>query len=151
MPVSPGFREHVLELLEPLGDLKPKRFFGGVGLYLKEKLIGFLMEDRIYLKADDRSRPLFEREGAKPFTYTKRQTQEVASINYYEVPAHILEDSDAVLNWSRRAFDAALSGAKKKPAKRRTSGALPADLPLVAPKSAAIKKVAAKKIAVKKR
>lgn len=134
MPVSPGFRDHVVELLEPLGELKVKRFFSGVGLYFKEKLIGFIMSDRVYLRMGDASRAAFVAEGAKPFTFTKRTSGEIVSIDYYEVPAHIFEDQDAIVNWSRRSYDAALAKtAKKKPSKRKRGEDLPADLPLVAP------------------
>lgn len=144
MPVSPGFREHVVELLAPLGEIKVKRFFSGIGLYLSEKLIGFVIADRIYLRTDDRFRADFAKEGAKPFTFTKHSTGEVVSIGYYEVPAHIFEDQDAMVSWSRLAYDAALAKTAKKPAKRKRGEALPADLPLVAPTTVKATKAKAK-------
>src|SRR5262245_39554920 len=107
MAVSAELKSHIGDLLAPLGDVKFKRFFSGAGFYHKDKLLGFIIRDRVYLKADDRTRRDFEAEGTGPFTF-KKHTGEMISTSYFEVPARVFEDPDEMVAWARRAYDVAL-------------------------------------------
>lgn len=125
MPVSAQFRDYVAELLNPFGQVTFKRFFGGIGLYHKDKLFGFVMRDRIYLKTDAETRAEFEAEGAEPFTF-KNAKGETLTITYYELPARLHDDEDELGRWIRKAHGVATATR----AKRATKGKLPDDLPL---------------------
>ena len=67
MAVSASFVEFVLEQLEPVGAITPKRMFGGVGIYAGDLFFALLADDVLYLKADDSNRADFEAAGAGPF------------------------------------------------------------------------------------
>ena len=72
MPAAPPpFAAHCLELLAPLGAVRARRMFGGHGLYVDALFIALIADDRLYLKADADSRPLFERAGCAPFAYSR--------------------------------------------------------------------------------
>lgn len=131
MAVSASFRDYVTDLFAPFGDVKIKLMFGGAGIYFKDQMFGLIADERIYLKANDETRPLFEREGSKPFIFESKRGDTIA-MSYLEVPARLLDNTDELAAWARRAYAAAITGrAKKKPAGKPS---VPRELPLVTPK-----------------
>ncbi|MEA3413806.1 MAG: TfoX/Sxy family protein [Pseudomonadota bacterium] len=97
----------VLDQLAGLGPLRVKRMFGGAGIYCDELFFAILAEDELYLKVDDRNRGDFERLGLGPFTYVMKNGRS-ATMNYYPVPADIMENPEQLHAWARKALDAAL-------------------------------------------
>jgi len=83
--------------------------FGGHGLYSDGTFFGFVLDDVLYLKADDESRPRFLAARLKPFVWNKRPSR-----NYYRAPPDALESPDAALSWAREALAAALRTKRKK-------------------------------------
>ena len=69
MAVSTEFRDYVTDLFATFGDVKIKLMFGGAGVYFKDQMFGLLADERIYLKANDETRPAFEAEKCKPFVF----------------------------------------------------------------------------------
>jgi DNA transformation protein len=131
VPVSAEFRNHVADLFASFGEVKIKLMFGGAGVYFKDQMFALLADERIYLKANDATRPAFEAEGSKPFVF-EMKNGEVAAMSYLEVPPRLLDDPDELACWARRAYEAAIAGrAKKKPARKT---AVPRELPLVSPR-----------------
>lgn len=104
-------RARALELadyLAPLGQITVSRFFGGAGLSINQLQFGFVIKGTLYLRVDDKSRPVFEALGCEPFRYaTKAKTVTVAS--YYQVPAAMEDDPEALLDWVDRLRRGALS------------------------------------------
>ena len=98
--------------LNGLGNLRVKRMFGGTGIYCDDLFFAILVEDEIYLKADERSRVDFKRRGLKPFTYAMKNGRR-ATMSYYPVPADVLEDTEQLNTWAHKALDAARRGTKK--------------------------------------
>jgi DNA transformation protein len=102
--VSDGFRQFVLDQLEPVSQLVSRAMFGGVGLYSGDIFFGIVAGDTLYFKVDDRNRPDFEAAGMPPFMpYPKR----TATLQYYAVPIGVLENPDELLVWARKAIAAA--------------------------------------------
>jgi DNA transformation protein len=137
MVVSAAFRDHVIDLFAPLGEVKIKLMFGGAGVYYKERMFALLADDRIYLKANDETRPAFEAEGSKPFVF-EMKSGVLAAMSYLEVPPRLLDDPDELARWARRAYEAAIAARGKKNPTRES--APPRDLPLVSPKRKRLKK-----------
>ena len=103
MPVSDGFVSFVLEQLDPLGPLTPKRMFGGVGLYASDLFFALVSGDVLYLKSDAATRGAREAAGARPFQPYPGRPRGQGQMQYYSVPAAILEDGDALLAWARES------------------------------------------------
>jgi len=87
-------------------------------------MIGLVIRDVIYLKADATSVADFEREGSRPFTYTRGKSQgrpTQHALPYWRLPERLYDDPDALADWARRAFAAAerKKFAPKVKAKRR--------------------------------
>ncbi len=107
--MSAEFARHIQELLAGLGRLKTRPMFGGHGLYSDGTFFGFVLDDVLYLKADDASRPRFLAARLEPFVYNKRRSR-----NYYRAPPEALESPEEALSWARDALGAALRSKKRK-------------------------------------
>ncbi len=105
MPLNPEFRDHLLDLLAPLGAVTVRAMFGGGGVYLDGTMFGLVADDVLYLKVDDANRGDFEAAGSGPFVY-QGKTRPVA-MSYYQVPAEIMDDGETLCRWARRAWEAA--------------------------------------------
>jgi DNA transformation protein len=103
--------------------------FGGHGLYHEGLMFAIVMDQRLYLKADEANRPEFEALGLAPFTYAMKG-KEVA-LSYWAAPDAIFDEPSEAVLWARSAWDAALrahlakaqarSRAKAKLADKKTS------------------------------
>jgi len=113
MPVSPDYLDFLRDQLDAFGAFDIRRMFGGAGLFRDGLMFALVVDDVLYLKVDDRNRPDFEAAGMAPFSYD-RKGKTAALKSYYEVPPELPEDADELAAWARRAFDAALAGAKPK-------------------------------------
>ena len=142
-----GFVSHCLELLAPLGSTSSRRMFGGHALYVDGLCMALIIQDTLYLKVDDTSRALFEREGCKPFTYTAKN-QDIHSLGYYTAPDEAMESPAEMLPWARRGLAAAVAARAKAAPKKKAAAKKVAARPVPATKAPA-KKVAAKKVAAK--
>jgi DNA transformation protein len=110
------FVEHVCELLAPLGAIRSKRMFGGWCIYVDEVPTGLVAYDTLWFKVDDGNRADYEAAGVGPFKpFPDRETV----MSYWQVPAAVMDDRRSLLEWARRAFDAAMRSATK-PRRRRT-------------------------------
>ena len=120
MPVTDGFLAFVLEQLEPVGLLTPKPMFGGVGLYADDLFFALIAGDVRYLKGDDATRGEREAAGARPFQPYPNRPRGKGTMQYYSVPASILEDGDALVDWATQSIAIARAQRGHSP-KRRPS------------------------------
>jgi DNA transformation protein len=120
MPVSPHFRDFVLEQLAAAGRVAPRPMFGGVGLYLEGLFFALIDDDTLYFKADEATRARYEAAGSRPFCpYTGEPDR---AMGYWQVPAEVLEDAEELAAWAREAKAVALAR-KRRPARRRIGAA----------------------------
>lgn len=75
--------------------------FGGVGIYANELFFALLDDDTLYLKVDDVTRPQFQGRGMAPF---RPYGEEGETMQYYEVPADVLEDPEDLGVWVEAAI-----------------------------------------------
>jgi DNA transformation protein len=117
------FVRFVLDLLATVGGIRARAMFGGFGIYRGDTLFAIIVEDRLFLKADEVTRHEFESRGLGPFTYVARGR--TVTLSYYEAAPDVFESPDAMRHWTQRAVGAALRAriAKKQP--RHTRRATP--------------------------
>jgi DNA transformation protein len=139
-----GLVSHCLELLAPLGRTSSRRMFGGHALYIDGLCMALIIQDTLYLKVDDTSRPLFEREGCKAFTYDTKQGERHA-LGYFSAPEEAMESPAEMTPWARRALAAAVAARAKAPARKKPAATAKAPAKKVAAKKAPAAKVVAKK------
>ena len=118
MPVSASFRTFIVDhLSRVVPQLRARGMFGGVGIYAGQLFFALIADDTLYFKVDDSNRPEFERLGMRPFQ-PYGEGGEV--MQYYQVPAELLEDPDALRPWAEKAI--AVAANKMKGKRRRRGG-----------------------------
>ncbi|HVG50952.1 MAG TPA: TfoX/Sxy family protein [Xanthobacteraceae bacterium] len=117
--------DYIRELFENFRPVDVRRMFGGAGIFCDGLMFGLIFDGAIYLKIDDATMPDFEREGSKPFVYTRAKSPGrvgKASVNYWRLPERLYDDPEDLAVWAARAFAIAQrkkvgkSTAKKAPA-----------------------------------
>jgi DNA transformation protein and related proteins len=115
MAVSPTFRTFIVDQLgRAVPRVRARSMFGGVGIYAGDLFFALIADDTLYLKADESNRPDFERCGMGPL---RPYGEEGDVMQYYQVPAELLEDAEALRPWAEKAIAAA--GRKKIKRSRR--------------------------------
>jgi DNA transformation protein len=74
----------------------------------------------IFLKVDQASIPDFEREGSRPFVYTRAKSPGKigrASLSYWLLPERLYDDPEELAVWAKRAL--AIAERKKTPPRAR--------------------------------
>jgi len=113
MAVSVSFRTFALE---QLGQVRPVTFrpmFGGLTFFAEGRAFALASQDVLYFKVDDSNRPDFESAGMGPFLPFGDPAK---PMQYYELPAEVLEDPEELARWMGKAINVA---AKAKPKARR--------------------------------
>jgi DNA transformation protein len=110
--VGEGFRAFVLEqLTRTTPALRARSMFGGVGMYSNDLFFALMDDDVLYFKVDDVTRARFEERGMGPF----RPGGEAGEVmQYYEVPADVLEDAEALAPWAADAVEVARRARSRK-------------------------------------
>jgi DNA transformation protein and related proteins len=99
--------EFIRELFAPFGAVTVKRMFGGAGIWSEGLMFGLVFDGAIFLKVDEASIPDFEREGSKPFVYTRAKSKGRvgrASLSYWRLPERLYDDPEELAVWAGRAF-----------------------------------------------
>jgi DNA transformation protein len=94
-----SFRDFVLEQLAALDGLRCKRMFGGYGLYAGAVFFGIVYDGRLYFKTHPDTLAEYMEHHAAVFAPSEKQVLQ----NYREVPVDILEDSERLSLWAKRA------------------------------------------------
>jgi DNA transformation protein len=92
-------------------------------------MFALVFDGAIFLKVDEASIPDFEREGSRPFVYTRAKSPGRVgrhSLSYWRLPERLYDDPDELAVWAARALAIAQSKkltprarAKRKPSARR--------------------------------
>jgi DNA transformation protein len=110
--MSDDFVDYVLELFGPFGTVGARRMFGGHGVYLDGLMFALVMQDTLYLKADEMNRIEFEQAGCEIFGYARKGKR--ATLNFFRAPEDAMESPEMMLPWARTAYAAALRANAKK-------------------------------------
>jgi len=123
--------EFIRELFAPFGAVTVKRMFGGAGIWSDGFMFALVFDGAIFLKVDDASIPDFEREGSRPFVYTRAKSKGRvgrASLSYWRLPERLYDDPDELAAWAGRALTVAqrkkltpAARAKRKPSRSAQS------------------------------
>lgn len=119
MPAVPDneFLDHVMDLLRPYGPVSGRKMFGGVGIFLEGLMFAIIIDDVLYLKADEETVHRFEEMELPPFVY-QRQGKDVA-LSYYQAPDEALDNPEDMADWADMAYMAASrADSRKKKSKK---------------------------------
>jgi DNA transformation protein and related proteins len=63
--------EFIRDLFAPFRPVTVRRMFSGAGIFADGLMFGLIVDGAIHLKVDETNIADFEREGGRPFTYTR--------------------------------------------------------------------------------
>jgi DNA transformation protein len=114
MPRPPGrdrsFHDYVLrDVFHGVRGVRSRAMFGGWGIYKDGVFFALIADGELYFKADDLTRPDFERAGSRPFAYSRKDRKAV-TLSYWRLPEDVMERRDELARW----VDAAVSAARRK-------------------------------------
>ena len=107
MAISNDEIEFYIEQLSEFGEVRPKRMFGGVGLFHNDVMFGMIGSEVFRLRADELTQGDYEAEGMDHLKKGK------GTMPYWQVPERVLSDRSELAVWAKKAFEAALRGKKK--------------------------------------
>jgi DNA transformation protein and related proteins len=105
--------DDIRELFSVFGPVEVRRMFGGAGIYAEGRMFALVSDGVVYLKADERNAPAFERERLEHFTYATRAGRR-GVMSYRRMPDRLYDDPDELAVWARDALAAARRGGTGK-------------------------------------
>lgn len=95
--------EGLVDDLQPLGDVEPKKMFGGYGVFLDGTMFALVdSAGGVFLRGDDTTAGEFAAAGSSKH----------GRMPYWEIPDAVRSDADQLVAWARRALTIA-EGAKR--------------------------------------
>ena len=113
MAISVSFRTFVLEQLGQVRPVTSRPMFGGLTFFAGGRAFALASHDILYFKVDDSNRPDFVAAGMGPFLPFGDPAR---PMQYYELPAEVLEDPEELGRWMAKAIAVA---ARVKPKPKR--------------------------------
>jgi DNA transformation protein and related proteins len=97
--------------------------FGGYGISVDGLTVAIMTDlgqgEKLWLKAEDDSRALFEAAGCQRFGYLREGVSR--GMNYYSAPEEAMDSPQQMAPWARLALEAALTAAAKATSKVKAS------------------------------
>ena len=104
------FATYCCDLLGAIGPCVLRRMFGGFGISRDGLTVAIMTDlgqgEKLWLKADDNSRALFEAAGCQRFGYLREGVSR--GMNYYSAPEEAMDSQQQMAPWARLALEAAL-------------------------------------------
>jgi len=104
MPSDANFLSHVMELLEPTGDITSRAMFGGYGIFHQGDMFALISGSTLYFKVNETNFSHYEEADSSRFK----------PMPYYEVPTEVMEDRSIILDWADISIAIGHATAKKK-------------------------------------
>jgi DNA transformation protein len=117
MAVTPSYRQYVVDCLGRVTPgVRATSMFGGVGLYAGDLFFALIARDTLYFKVDESNRPDFVAREMGPFLPFGDERE---VMQYYELPAELLEDTEELRPWVEKAVAVAHRAKRKKTRRNR--------------------------------
>src|SRR4029078_6489004 len=112
MRVRSDLANYVEEQLAFLGRISTKSIFGGIGIFVDERLLGIVMDDKLYLHTDATNLAVYQARGMQQFKPYPNALD--LTTDHHEVPPEIVDDPAQLKVWGEQALAAAIEAAKVK-------------------------------------
>ena len=112
MRVKSDLATYVAEQLASLGRISSRGIFGGVGIFLEERLLGIVIDDKLYLHTDKSNLDEYAARGMPQFKPYPNAFD--LTTDHHQVPPEIVRDPEQLRLWSQRALTAAIEAARIK-------------------------------------
>jgi len=112
MRIKSSLASYVTEQLSFLGRISNRSIFGGVGIFIDERLLGIVINDQLYLHTDASNLGDFVSRGMEQFKPYPNAFN--LTTDHHRVPVEIVEEPAQLKEWGERALRAAIEASRKK-------------------------------------
>lgn len=112
MRVKSSLASYVAEQLAPLGRISSRAIFGGVGVFIDDRLLAIVMGEKLYLHTDKSNLDDYVSRGMQQFKPYPNAFD--LTTDHHEVPQDVVNDADQLKVWGERALNAAIEAARVK-------------------------------------
>ena len=112
MRVKSSLASYVAEQLAPLGRISSRAIFGGVGVFIDDRLLAIVMGEKLYLHTDKSNLDDYVARGMPQFKPYPNAFD--LTTDHHEVPQEIVNDAAQLKVWGERALNAAIESARAK-------------------------------------
>jgi DNA transformation protein len=112
MQVKSSLVSYVTEQLAFLGRISNRAIFGGVGIFIDDRLLGIVINDSLYLHTDKSNLDDYVSRGMTQFKPYPNAFD--LTTDHHQVPDEIVQDSAELRAWGQRALTAAIEAARIK-------------------------------------
>lgn len=112
MRVKSSLASYVAEQLAPLGRISSRAIFGGVGVFIDERLLAIVMGEKLYLHTDKSNLDDYVARGMQQFKPYPNAFD--LTTDHHEVPQDVVNDAEQLRVWGERALSAAVEAARAK-------------------------------------
>lgn len=112
MRVKSSLASYVAEQLAPLGRLSSRAIFGGVGVFIDDRLLAIVMGEKLYLHTDKSNLDDYVARGMPQFKPYPNAFD--LTTDHHEVPLDVVNDAEQLRVWGERALNAAIESARAK-------------------------------------
>jgi DNA transformation protein len=112
MRVKSSLANYVTEHLAFLGRISNRAIFGGVGIFIEERLLGIVINESLYLHTDKSNLEDYVSRGMEQFKPYPNAFD--LTTDHHRVPLEIIEDTQQLKLWGERALTAAIESARAK-------------------------------------
>ncbi|NLG77687.1 MAG: TfoX/Sxy family protein [Xanthomonadaceae bacterium] len=103
---------YVTEHLAFLGRVSNRAIFGGVGIFVEERLLGIVINEQLFLHTSQSNLGDYLSRGMEQFKPYPNAFD--LTTDHHRVPQEIIDDSEQLKEWGRRSLAAAIESAKAK-------------------------------------
>ena len=112
MRVKSSLADYVAEQLASLGKVSTKSIFGGIGVFVEERLLAIVIDEKVYLHTDPGNLDEFLSRGMPQFKPYPNAFD--LTTDHHQVPQDIVDDAEQLKAWAQRALHGAVEAAKAK-------------------------------------
>ncbi|PZN31812.1 MAG: hypothetical protein DIU71_09065 [Proteobacteria bacterium] len=112
MRTNSELASYVTEHLAFLGRISNRGIFGGIGIFIDERLLGIVIDEVLYLHTDDANREDYVSRGMPQFKPYPNAFD--LTTDHHQVPEDIVHDPQRLKEWGERALKAAIESARAK-------------------------------------
>ena len=112
MRVKSSLASYVAEQLAPLGRISSRAIFGGVGVFIDDRLLSIVIDDKVYLHTDKSNLDEYIARGMQQFKPYPNAFD--LTTDHHQVPPEIVNDAGQLKLWGERALNAAIESARAK-------------------------------------
>jgi len=107
MNLSHAYLDRIIARLSQVAEISYRRIFNGVGIYYRGVQFAIVINDRLYFRADEHSRALYQQKGMAAFQPRAAVNMESA---FFQLPNEVLDHPSELKHWLRIAVEAAQIG-----------------------------------------